>query len=50
LLSVYAALQFSSVVKRLRVIRAENLRRRHARERGELRTGHTGLVPPRRAA
>jgi len=29
---------------------AENLRRRHARERGELPTGHAGLVPPRRAA
>jgi hypothetical protein len=27
--------------------RGENLRRRHARERGELRTGHAGLVPPR---
>jgi hypothetical protein len=32
------------------VTRGENLRRRHARERGELRTGHAGLVPPRRAA
>jgi hypothetical protein len=30
--------------------RGENLRRRHARERGELRTGHAGPVPPRRAA
>jgi hypothetical protein len=29
---------------------AEEGRRRHARERGELRTGHAGLVPPRRAA
>jgi HNH endonuclease len=29
------------------VTRAENLRRRHARERGELRTGHGGLIPPR---
>ena len=32
------------------VSRAENLRRRHARERGELPTGHAGMVPPRRAA
>ena len=32
------------------VTRAENLRRRHARARGELPTGHAGLVPPRRAA
>jgi hypothetical protein len=32
------------------VSRAENPRRRHARERGELPTGHAGLVPPRRAA
>jgi hypothetical protein len=31
------------------VTHGENLRRRHARERGELRTGHAGLVPPRRA-
>jgi hypothetical protein len=29
---------------------AKNLRRRHARARGELPTGHAGLVPPRRAA
>jgi len=28
---------------------AENVRRRHARERGELPIGHTGMVPPRRA-
>jgi len=32
------------------VKRAENLRCRHGRERGELRTGHAGPVPPRRAA
>jgi hypothetical protein len=28
------------------VTRGEHLRRRHARERGELRTGHAGLVTP----
>ena len=27
------------------VTRAENLRRRHARDLGQLRTGHVGLVP-----
>jgi hypothetical protein len=32
------------------VTRAENLRRRHARERGQLPTGHAGMAPPRRAA
>jgi len=30
------------------VTRGENLRRRHARERGELPMGHTGMTPPRR--
>ena len=32
------------------VTRAENVRRRHARERGELPIGHTGMIPPWRAA
>jgi hypothetical protein len=32
------------------VTRAENVRRRHAREQGALSTGHTGMAPPRRAA